>query len=147
MHVVKLVAVAMVSIALLGCSDESGVEYAPASGVLTVGGKPIEGAQIVLAMENVSADGRKPTSRGVTDANGRFQLKTLTPEKELIDGAVVGTHRVMITTRLLEQDARGATRVTREELLNELYTRGDELSVEIPASGVDNLKFDLPSKK
>jgi hypothetical protein len=42
MRVVKLVAVAIVSTALLGCSDGNGVEYAPASGVLTVGGKPIE---------------------------------------------------------------------------------------------------------
>jgi hypothetical protein len=53
----------------------------------------------------------------------------------------------MITTRLVEQDARGATRVTREELLSEHYTLGEEILVEIPSSGVDNLKFDLPSKK
>lgn len=133
-----------VALTTLGCSDGGNLSYAPTVGVVTVDGKPIEGAQVVLLMDEPGVRGPKPTSRGSTDANGRFVLKTLTPEKTLIDGAVVGKHHVQITTRVVEQDPQGRTHIVREELLAPTYTTGQELTVDIPSTGVEDLRFDLP---
>ncbi len=131
----------------LGCGETGDLSYAPAAGVVTVGGKPIEGAQVVLLMDDAVFEGPKPTSRGVTDANGRFVVRTLTPDKKLIDRAVVGKHHVQITTRIVDQDERGNARIVRGEQLAARYTTGQELTVDVPSAGVDDLRFDLPDGK
>jgi hypothetical protein len=83
----------------------------------------------------------------VTDDAGRFVLRSLTPDKQLIKGAVVGRHHVVITTRILELDARGGTRVVREELLGKEYTKGETLTVDVPPEGIEGLQLDLKAEK
>lgn len=143
----KLFVVALLLLPLaMGCGG-SGVRYAPAAGTVTVDGKPIEGAQVVLVYDDLQLKDPQPTSRGTTDSSGRFTLKTLTSEKQLVAGGVVGTHRVRITTRIVEQDELGKDRVVRQELLGEPYTSGAKLTAEITPAGADDLKFDLSSKE
>jgi hypothetical protein len=127
-----------------GCGDQ-GVRYAPVAGIVTVDGKPIGRAEVVLLCDETSVRPR-PTSRGVTNTSGRFVVRSLTPQKKLIDGAVVGKHRVVVTTRVLEQDARGNTRVVREELLGKDITDGEALTAHVPPTGIEELRFDLKSK-
>jgi hypothetical protein len=129
----------------LGCGRQ-GVRYAPVTGTLTLDGKPIGRAEVVLSCEDITVKPR-PTTRAVTDDAGHFVLRSLTPDKELIKGAVVGRHHVAVTTRILELDARGGTRVVREEMLGKEYTKGETLTVDVPPEGIDGLHFDLKAEK
>jgi hypothetical protein len=129
----------------LGCSRQ-GIRYAPVAGTITIDGKPIGRAEVVLSCEETTVRPR-PTTRGVTDDAGRFVLRSLTPDKQLIKGAVVGRHHVVVTTRILELDARGGTRVVREELLGKEYTKGETLTVDVPPEGIEGLQLDLKAEK
>lgn len=126
-----------------GCGRPQGT-YAPVQGILTVDGKPVERAEIVLSLNDQSAAGLKSVTRAVTDKDGRFVLKSITPDKQLVDGAVVGKHRVLVSTRIVDQDERGNERVIRKELLSPMYTNGESLTVDIPPEGIKELRFDLP---
>lgn len=128
-----------------GCGGNQ-LRYAPASGTVTVDGKPIHRAEVVLLCDDVTVKPR-PTTRGVTDAAGHFVLKSLTPDKRLLEGAVVGKHHVAISTQILELDAHGATRVVREELLGKPYTSGELLTAEIPIGGAADLHFEAKAEK
>jgi len=54
----------------LGCSRQ-GVRYAPVAGTVTIDGKPIRRAEVVLSCEETTVRPR-PTTRGVTDDAGRL---------------------------------------------------------------------------
>lgn len=141
----SLVSTACIVPMCVGCGGNQ-LRYVPAAGTVTVDGKPINRAEVVLLCDDVTVKPR-PTTRGVTDASGHFVLKSLTPDKRLVEGAVVGRHHVAITTQILELDAHGATRVVREELLGKPYTSGELLTTEIPAGGVPNLHFEAKGEK
>ena len=128
-----------------GCG-KSGLRYAPVDGVVTVDGKPIGRAEVVLTCDDVQVRPR-PTTRALTGESGRFILRSLTPEKSLIPGAVVGKHHVIVATRILELDNRGNTRVVREEMLGHEYTNGEALVIDVPSGGIKDLRFDLKSDK
>jgi len=130
---------------MLGCNGQQ-VRYAPVSGTVTIDGKPVGSAEIVLSCDEISVDGPRPTTRGVTDETGRFVLRSLTPEKNIVDGAIVGRHHVFLKTRIVDQDDHGRDRVTREELLGQEYTNGEKLTVDVPPEGIDELRFDLDGK-
>ncbi|MCA9236214.1 MAG: carboxypeptidase regulatory-like domain-containing protein [Planctomycetales bacterium] len=133
------------SVLYSGCS-KPGVDYAPVSGRITIDGAAIEGARIVLVPDQQVAEGAQPVASGTTDADGRFVLKTLTPEKELVDGAVVGPNRATVATQIVELNDRGAERVIRKEMLGPEYTNGGKLSVDVPAAGLDALELNLQGK-
>lgn len=130
---------------LSGCGSNQ-LSYAPVEGVVTVDGKPIAKAQVVLSCDDVTVDGAKPTSRGVTDDAGHFKLVSITPDKQVKDGAVVGEHRVTILTKLEDQNARGQTVVVRKELLDDAYTSGEKLTLSVPSGGARDVRFELKSK-
>jgi hypothetical protein len=128
-----------------GCG-KNGIRYAPVTGTVILDGKPIGLAEVVLSCEETTIKPR-PTTRGVTDSDGHFVLRSLTPDKQLINGAVVGRHHVVVTTRILELDARGGTRVVREELLGKKYTKGETLTLDVPVEGIEGLQLDLKAEK
>lgn len=78
---------------LLGCTGAEGDSSRPAtfpvSGVITLGGSPVEGAQVAFNPEDPTGQG----AFGRTDAEGRYQLTTF----EAGDGAVPGKYIVMVT--------------------------------------------------
>jgi hypothetical protein len=104
---------------LTGCGgDSGGVKTYPAGGVVKFAkGQPIAGATVsFLSPQNDIA-------RGVTDAEGKFQLGTF---KET-DGAVAGKHRVAVEPPILRGQASSGPEV--HPRYNTAETSGIELEV------------------
>lgn len=68
-----------------GCGSNTLTVY-PVTGTVTFENKPVEGAQVLF-----QADGAPP-AQGITDAAGKYVLKTSIAG----EGAVVGNHKVTI---------------------------------------------------
>jgi hypothetical protein len=73
----------------VGCASGDGPELGLVTGKVTLDGKPLRGALVVFAPRK---GGRQ--SSGLTDSEGRYDLAYLRG----IRGAVVGPHRVRIST-------------------------------------------------
>lgn len=135
---------AVVAVAVCGCS---GSEYplAKVSGVVTLDGQPLEGAKLVFSPKGSSENPFPgPKSTGKTDAEGRFQLTTTEGDR----GAVIGDHRVRITTLLQAgdpDDPFSAVTITPEKVPYYYQTKG-RLDTEVPAEGLDELRFFFQSK-
>jgi len=91
LHRVLLLKGLLCGLLLVGCSGAEGDAgrrpTAPASGIVTYKGKPVEGATVSF----ISVQDPIPAF-GVTDAQGKFTLFTY----EEGDGAVIGEHEVTI---------------------------------------------------
>ena len=89
---------------LLGCGSAE-YELAPVSGQVTMNGKPLPNVEIKVSFQPVATGTDEPNpgpgSYAITDADGRFTLRTIEPDA---DGAVVGKHIVRLTTKPPEQD-------------------------------------------
>jgi hypothetical protein len=126
-----------------GCG---GSGTAHVSGVIKLNGQPLKGAHVSfapIATDGINAPG--PSSYGKTDANGRYTLRLSNPDQE---GAVVGKHRVVITTLEEEQPMPGREDVTskpREEPIPKRYNTKTTLTFEVPPEGTDSANFDLTS--
>lgn len=125
-------------ISLGGCSS-SEYEFAPVSGKVTLGGKPLGGASVAFQPR---AQGDSviigPTSVGKTDEQGRFTLSVSTNKRE---GAVVGEHIVWISTSKTVDPANDAVRPSKE-LVPAKYMDGS-LRYTVAPGGTDNANFDL----
>lgn len=83
-----LLALATLAISV-GCSGAAGTSpTAPVTGVVTYKGAPVANASVTFT----PASGRP--ANGVTDASGKYTLSTFGNQ----DGAVLGTHKVTITS-------------------------------------------------
>jgi len=75
-------------IAIAGCGTG---EFAPVSGTVTYDGEPIPKLKVIFSPEPIGNNLTVgPYSKGVTDENGRFTLKTRYKEP----GAFIGNHRL-----------------------------------------------------
>lgn len=81
---------------LVGCgkqpADVPTVPIHPVSGVVTLDGKPIEGARLTL----ISLQGQQPgdiTPNGISDAEGKFQISTYS----VGDGAPDGAYAITVS--------------------------------------------------
>ncbi|MEM7811910.1 MAG: hypothetical protein AAF532_10575 [Planctomycetota bacterium] len=94
-----LILAAAVAAAAGGCGQNAdGLRYAPVSGVVTVGGEPAAGVTVLF--RPAPSEGKTVTgspSAGMTDADGRYELKTIRGSG--VAGAVVGTHQVTVSGR------------------------------------------------
>ena len=79
------VALLLMTIVVSGCQKE-GPQIGQVSGLITLDGEPLPSAGVRFKQK-----GFRP-SLGVTDENGRYELKYL----EDVQGAVVGEHEVVI---------------------------------------------------
>jgi hypothetical protein len=77
---------ALLGLGLMGCGDEQ-MTMGTVSGVVTVGGKPLQSGIIHFVPE------AGPAASGALDEEGRYELTTA----DSGDGAVVGKHRVFLT--------------------------------------------------
>lgn len=91
LHVVTCVCCLTFIAAIAGCGDGKIATF-PVSGMVQVDGKPAEGVVVVFCPTEGSEDFLKERPFGNTDAQGKFQLTTFTPQ----DGAPAGNYRVMI---------------------------------------------------
>lgn len=87
--------VGVVFCGIVGCGERDAATYPVTIKVAYPDGKPIADAQVVL----LSAD-QKTTARGATGADGSCSLTTF----ELNDGAVVGTHAVIVAQPAMRGD-------------------------------------------
>lgn len=90
---------------LAGCGGSDLPDTAPASGVVTLNGKPVEGAMVTFSG---TAPKAHPAS-GTTDASGRFELSTYLTPQVTAQGAVPGDYQVSITKMEKGKVAKGAT--------------------------------------
>lgn len=82
----------LAAILFAGC-DSGKFQLVPISGTITMDGQAIEGAQVVFApMESKDIVEVGPISIGMTDAEGKYSLKTVKGRA----GAVVTSHRVAV---------------------------------------------------
>lgn len=132
---VWLLAIACGSLLITGCSEQR-YPLSSVSGIVTLEGKPLVDTRVLFdPLRQGDSIHAGPGSIGCTDESGRFALVTLDGD----EGAVVGPHRVMITT--FQQDEKG--KVIRKEEVPMHYLRDRSLSFEVGASGNESANFDL----
>jgi len=93
-----LVALTVIAAAVAGCGYRRPARV-PVEGVVTLDGRPLAGAAVMLVPE---AGGR--AGMGGTDKEGRFTISTYGAG----DGAVFGPHRVVVTKFVPKKQGRAA---------------------------------------
>lgn len=134
-----------IAVLTLGCSR--GPEYVPVSGQVTLDGKPLAGAVVIFQPVARSADDAGGFgSSGKTDSDGRYTLRVAGPSDN--PGALVGNHRVSITTRTSEsppgsdeiKPLKGGERVPAR------FNSESILTLEVPPGGTTSADFTLTSR-
>lgn len=128
---------------LSGCGSSDGFTLVPVSGTITLDGQPLAGATVSFQPAG-SQTAPGPGSGAVTDASGKYTLKTA--EAISRPGAVVGAHTVRFTG---VQDQRAADDDTqRPPALDPVPARYRDpgLTFDVPAGGTDQADFELTSR-
>ena len=118
----------------------------PASGVVTLDGKPVDGAQVVF----VPAGEAKTGATGVTNTSGKFSLRAY-QEK---DGSIPGEYQVQISKTVKVEltgpkgSLDGGDPVRFEYGVPAKYTgaKTSGLKVTIPEKGISDINLALTSK-
>src|SRR5262245_8916843 len=109
----------------------------PVSGRVTLNGKPLAGA-VVTFQPQTGRDSAQPAtsgSAGRTDAQGRFTLRLVAPDRP---GAAPGEHTVTISTAAGDPRASPA----KEEHLPKSWRDGSH-RFHVPAGGTTEANFDI----
>lgn len=141
------------TVALTGCGGSEPPEFAarlvPVTGTVTLDGEPL--ADAVIHFDPQQGDGESAV--GKTDANGKYELKTLLGGQEPELGAVPGSYRVVISRIEMpdgsaippdmsdaDAEAEGA-----KEVIPATYSDWGEttLRAEVPDGGNNALDFKL----
>jgi hypothetical protein len=127
------------ALVLSGCAEH---DLAPVSGVVLLDREPLVRGVVNFRPIHGEADNPGPESTGITDEEGRFELRTLDGDV----GAVVGKHSVRITSRTAEAPAeQGADPRATVELVPARYNLQTKLTFSVPAEGTDKADFLLES--
>ncbi|QDT66509.1 transthyretin-like family protein [Calycomorphotria hydatis] len=117
----------------IGCwSDSNLPELAEVTGTVLLDGEPVPNARLQF----LPAEGRP--SYGKTDEDGQFRLRYNLRE----DGAVLGNHRVEITTEDLIEDAETEKSIKVPERIPKKYNVNSELVMEV-APGYNDFTIEL----
>ncbi len=128
-----------VTLGLSGCGSSDGYSLVPVSGTITLDGQPLAGASISFQPAGGGSIG--PSSGAVTDASGKYELKT--SEADSRAGAVVGSHQVRITGITDTRDPSDDTvKPAAKDPVPQRY-RDPGLTFEVPAGGSDSANFEL----
>lgn len=93
MAVLLRVALPAAVLLVSGCGGETIPEAQPVTGVVTLEGAPVEGADVVL----VPSDQNTKSAGAMTDAQGNFSVKTYWDREHQLDGALRGEYGITIT--------------------------------------------------
>lgn len=129
---------------LVGCGP--GYKIVPASGTITLDGKPLANAMILTQPIGTEENGNKPGpgSFAETDENGDF---TLVFQHEDQDGAAPGDCYVKIRENAEKKaSSDDSVEVVRSKVPLD-YQEGDKVVYTIPEDGTDAMNFDLSSKR
>lgn len=99
----SLMLFSLIALTLFGCSKEPSYELVPAKGVIKIAGRPAANV-MVQSMPDIMAENNGPTSSGISNANGEFELKT-TDQKP---GAVPGKHIITLVDMDEERPEQGS---------------------------------------
>lgn len=129
---------------LMGCGSQDDKwkkdrpKTAPAAGVITLDGKPLDGAQVVLVPESGTHG-----ASALSAADGSFRLSAFPPD----DGAVPGSYKVMIVKSIVPELQEGETAelAYAKLLVPKKYTDANTsgLMVDIPDAGKTDIKLEL----
>lgn len=154
------------SVVVLTFAGCGGVDFktVPVSGVVLLDGQPVEGASVTFL-----SDVGNRAATGKTDASGKFSLKTVVGE-QLIDGAVVGAHKVTVAKTTSdspngtgerkegetdqEMVARMAGNTVNTSLVKQTFIipkkynnpQNSGLTANVGESGNDNISLEVSSK-
>lgn len=126
---------------LCGCFGSD--KIVPVSGLVTLDGEPLPGA--VVGFEPIAQEGDLEAGYGSyakTDEQGRYALRSLRKE----DGALVGMHRVSVSTVVGEEGPNGEMLGLTKERVPSRYNNDTQLVIEVPAGGTDQANLELESK-
>lgn len=113
-----------------GCSRSDAPQTAPVEGTVTLSGKPLSHVGVTFLPDSAG-----PIAAGNTDERGHFTLRTVKPG----DGAVIGTHKVVLGTAEEGPPKGGAALVPGR--YGSLDTT--DLTAEVKAGQKNVLTFDL----
>lgn len=129
------------SLALMGCGESREFELAPVSGKVTLNGEPLVGAQVLLQPTGGS-ENPGPSSTGLTNESGEYVMKTIDGE----EGAVVGHHRVAITSNPFQEVPAGDQDVgPNNERVPMRYNLNSSLTIDISKEGDAKADFEITS--
>jgi len=114
------------------------VSTARVSGVVTLNGTPLANASI--AFQPTGSGNPGPPSSAKTDEQGKFTLHFADGK----EGAVVGKHKVLISTRRMapsEANSDVEVEVEKEQVPSSYREAPPEF--EVPKGGTENAKFEL----
>lgn len=116
---------------LAGCgkSDGNTPPVGAVSGVVTLDGKPLDGAVVMFEPDHTRASNAK------TDPQGKYELMF----NDTIKGAAVGHHKVRISHR--GDPLKGGM-----ESVPPRYNMQTELTADVKAGANENVNFELTSK-
>lgn len=109
---------------------------ASVSGVVTLDGKPVEGATVNFTPESGDGGGNGG-SYGKTGPDGRYMLRTVAADKS---GAAVGKHKVRIS--LSKNDAKSPDGLVTDAIPAKYNIKSD-LTFDVPSGGTDKADFTL----
>ena len=121
----------------------------PVSGRVTLDGKPLADARVTFFPQRAAETNTSqsaPEAMGLTDAEGRYQLKTVFDD----EGAAPGRSRVVISTLKEEYDPANPEAppkiVAPETVPKRYFTGAAQIEFTVPPDGTDAANFDLTSK-
>lgn len=128
--------------AAAGCSGGSNLPTVPASGVVTYKGQGVAGAMVTFVNNDTAG---KPAA-GVTDEQGRFQLKTFVAGTTQANGALPGEYKVtVVKTRPVEGPNAEAMNEPSTGSPASVMEANTELKSDIPAKYGTAATTDLPA--
>lgn len=121
-----------------GCGGKTFKDAQEVSGVVTLNGQPLPNATVIF--QPIGGANPGPPSSGSTDDRGEFMLEFAGFKK----GAVVGKHRVLVTTRKFgpRKDNPDAEEEIAPELVPIKYAT-EPVTAEVPAGGTKTIKIEL----
>ena len=139
---------ATVAILLLAGCNSSMFEFADVEGRVLLDGQPVQEARVVFMPAAQGPNGEAgPYSQGRTDADGRFKLKSV--EESPRNGAVVGPHKIIVSTKKarLDPDQMDVEIIESPETIPHKYTyyKRTPLTFSVPSGGTDSAELLLDS--
>lgn len=124
----------------VGCGGSPLVEV---RGRVMEGTAPVAGASVSYQPIAKSASDVTPgpSSFGITDAEGRYELRTI---KEDSVGAVIGSHHVYISLDKPEEEGASPPPKPKVDRIPKKFSDGSTI-VEIPSTGAADVDFDIAS--
>lgn len=126
---------------IAGCGQQ-GFQVAPVAGSVTLDGKPVGG--LIVNFQPVAKEGSiepGPGSFAWTDQSGRFTLAVISEKKQA--GAVVGKHRVTLSSPLPDQSPTDDRIPRSSKPLLPTEHEGKSIDFEVPAEGTEKADFVL----